>query len=655
MRYLLIVLGLFVSFFGNAQSQGVTNAQTKLRPNQLRWSPTDATLNSVYIIRADTATGEPGWYLVTLGGSGVADTTLAGDVVGGLNSTFVRKINGVTVENKTPQGREVLTYNGTQWTPDSIDLEDLPQMNASRLLGRGSTTSGAPEQLTTGTGLRISTNILETYMTGGTGITLSGASPMTITNSLPDQTVSITGGGINSVTGTYPNFTVTGTEIDGSTTNEIQTIDTLTVASSLLRLKLSGSAVKTLAMSNFATSPAGSSMQVQYNNAGSFGALDSFTVFANPDRVGIGVPTPTARLDIQGSGATSATNALRIRNSAGTELMSVRNDGYIGLGTNSPVTKLTNYGTLLSDGIYNASTNGLQWRIAEDDKYAVVIQNNSSYGNALLLKGVDAKENNIIFAIKNGDNTRVFDVTGTGNTYSKGTLYSGGQFTMGTDMSIIPIAGAESCVQAYHGLLLVGKRGGNYGAAISTIGNASNVAIPSQSASSFGLLIRGATAQTADLLRLQDISSTTLMNITSAGSLGLNITTPLAGLHNAIATTASTPSMLLSGTGFSGGTATTTKPTLLIEPTGTTSTGWSTSGTKLGVNAESGFTGRYLDLQLAGVSKFNVQGDKINMSTSKTPSSASDTGTTGDICWDSNYIYVCVATNTWKRTAITTW
>ena len=39
----------------------------------------------------------------------------------------------------------------------------------------------------------------------------------------------------------------------------------------------------------------------------------------------------------------------------------------------------------------------------------------------------------------------------------------------------------------------------------------------------------------------------------------------------------------------------------------------------------------------------------------KTPSSASDTGTTGQIAWDADYIYVCVATDTWKRVAIATW
>jgi hypothetical protein len=37
------------------------------------------------------------------------------------------------------------------------------------------------------------------------------------------------------------------------------------------------------------------------------------------------------------------------------------------------------------------------------------------------------------------------------------------------------------------------------------------------------------------------------------------------------------------------------------------------------------------------------------------PSSASDTGTTGTIAWDTNYVYVCTATNTWKRSAIATW
>lgn len=50
-----------------------------------------------------------------------------------------------------------------------------------------------------------------------------------------------------------------------------------------------------------------------------------------------------------------------------------------------------------------------------------------------------------------------------------------------------------------------------------------------------------------------------------------------------------------------------------------------------------------------------IAGDTLNIATTKTPSSASDTGTTGDIVWDSGYVYVCVATNTWKRAALSTW
>jgi hypothetical protein len=54
-------------------------------------------------------------------------------------------------------------------------------------------------------------------------------------------------------------------------------------------------------------------------------------------------------------------------------------------------------------------------------------------------------------------------------------------------------------------------------------------------------------------------------------------------------------------------------------------------------------------------SGITVSGSNINLSTSNTPASATATGTTGDIRWDADYIYVCVATNTWKRSAISTW
>jgi hypothetical protein len=57
----------------------------------------------------------------------------------------------------------------------------------------------------------------------------------------------------------------------------------------------------------------------------------------------------------------------------------------------------------------------------------------------------------------------------------------------------------------------------------------------------------------------------------------------------------------------------------------------------------------------SGGALFQVNGDRIRIGTAKTPASASATGTTGEIAWDADYIYVCTATNTWKRVAIATW
>jgi len=53
--------------------------------------------------------------------------------------------------------------------------------------------------------------------------------------------------------------------------------------------------------------------------------------------------------------------------------------------------------------------------------------------------------------------------------------------------------------------------------------------------------------------------------------------------------------------------------------------------------------------------KVDINSDILRLRTAKTPASASASGNTGDICWDTDYIYICIATNTWKRVAIATW
>jgi hypothetical protein len=89
------------------------------------------------------------------------------------------------------------------------------------------------------------------------------------------------------------------------------------------------------------------------------------------------------------------------------------------------------------------------------------------------------------------------------------------------------------------------------------------------------------------------VANSSVDNATGDITLGSRFISSLNGA-------ASAPPGTFTGTWFTGGTATTTKPQVLIEPTGTTSTAWSTSGTGIGVNAASGFAGNLLDLQVNG-------------------------------------------------------
>lgn len=56
----------------------------------------------------------------------------------------------------------------------------------------------------------------------------------------------------------------------------------------------------------------------------------------------------------------------------------------------------------------------------------------------------------------------------------------------------------------------------------------------------------------------------------------------------------------------------------------------------------------------APTGKLDVNDNTIRIRSSLTPSS-NGSGNKGEICYDANYMYVCVATNTWKRVALSTY
>lgn len=62
-----------------------------------------------------------------------------------------------------------------------------------------------------------------------------------------------------------------------------------------------------------------------------------------------------------------------------------------------------------------------------------------------------------------------------------------------------------------------------------------------------------------------------------------------------------------------------------------------------------------LHVRLADDSAYSFIRAKLYLETAAAPASASDTGTAGEVRWDSSYAYICTATNTWKRAALATW
>ena len=57
----------------------------------------------------------------------------------------------------------------------------------------------------------------------------------------------------------------------------------------------------------------------------------------------------------------------------------------------------------------------------------------------------------------------------------------------------------------------------------------------------------------------------------------------------------------------------------------------------------------------APTEKLDIDSDAIRLRASQTPANASATGEPGTICWDANYLYICVNANTWKRVAMSSW
>lgn len=118
--------------------------------------------------------------------------------VDSLNLTDLRDVSA------TLTAGQVLQWTGTEWVTVADEVNDADADPANEI--QDLSISGSTLSISGGNSVSLPGG---TAYSAGTGISISGA---TITNTQPDQTVSLTGTGATTVTGSYPNFTVNSTD-----------------------------------------------------------------------------------------------------------------------------------------------------------------------------------------------------------------------------------------------------------------------------------------------------------------------------------------------------------------------------------------------------------------------------------------------------------
>jgi hypothetical protein len=280
-----------------------------------------------------------------LGGGGGGTLTLTTTGTGGA-STYVAGVLNIPVYQSALTNPVTGTGTATRvafWDSASSvsSSANLYWDDSNSRLGVGTATPGAPLQVN-GTGLTSSTTSVIVKDSGGT------------------DNLTVSDDGAVFVRGV---LTVTGSSASNSATLMGRTVSGEVASVSLgTNLSFSGN---TLNATGGGT-PAGSTGEVQFNNAGAFGASSNFNWDNTNSRLGIRTATPGASLQIVGAGTTSGTSSFLVQNSTPTELFRIKDNGDTNIGTGLNWDNVNNrlgiggaaasvplyvYGSIYTDGI----------------------------------------------------------------------------------------------------------------------------------------------------------------------------------------------------------------------------------------------------------------------------------------------------------------
>ena len=194
-----------------------------------------------------------------------------------------------------------------------------------------------------------------TTYSAGSGLSLSGT---TFSNSAPDQTVSLTGSGATSVSGTYPNFTISSTDTNTNTTYSAGTGLSLSGTTFSLASNANADTVDSLHASSFIRSDATDSVTgyTRWNDGygARFGNGDDLTIYHHSTNFSSYIDNKTNHLYIRNNVDNDDGGNIYLQAKAGENGIIVNDDSYVQLYHNGNERLRTVSGgiEIMSGGIY---------------------------------------------------------------------------------------------------------------------------------------------------------------------------------------------------------------------------------------------------------------------------------------------------------------